>query len=115
MANAGLIIIGDEILSGKTADANTPFLIAELRELGVRLGEVAIIADDTAVIAATVRRFANQYTHVFTSGGVGPTHDDLTIAGVAQAFEVPVERHDELEEILLAYYKGRGVRVVERN
>jgi len=115
MANAGLIIIGDEILSGKTADSNTPFLIAELRELGVRLAEVAIIADDTAGIAATVRRFAEKYTHVFTSGGVGPTHDDLTIAGVAAAFDVPVERHVELEAQLRAYYDLRGQAVVERN
>lgn len=115
MANAGLIIIGDEILSGKTADTNTPFLIGELRELGVKLCEIAVIADDIAGIAETVRRFAGRYTHVFTSGGVGPTHDDLTIAGVAQGFDVPVERHAELVRILLAYYSGRRTPLVERN
>lgn len=115
MANAGLIIIGDEILSGKTTDSNTPFLIAELRELGLRLVEVAIIADDTATITETVRRFAGRYTHVFTSGGVGPTHDDMTIAGIAQAFSVPVRRHHELEELLRAYYKGRDSLALERN
>ena len=70
---------------------------------------------DPAEIAATVRRFASQYTHVFTSGGVGPTHDDLTIAGVAQAFDVDVERNAELEQMLRNYYSERGIAVVERN
>jgi molybdenum cofactor synthesis domain-containing protein len=115
MANAGLIIIGDEILSGKTLDTNTPFLVGELRELGVRLAEIAIIPDDITVISETVRRFASRYDHVFTSGGVGPTHDDLTMAGVARAFYVALERHVELGRILSAYYAGRRTPVVERN
>ncbi len=114
MVQAGLIIIGDEILSGKTADTNTPFLISELRELGVRLAEIAVIADDIGGIAETVRRFSSRYAHVFTSGGVGPTHDDLTIAGVACAFDVPVQRHPELERLLLTYYSGRP-KVLDRN
>jgi molybdenum cofactor synthesis domain-containing protein len=115
MVNAGLIIIGDEILSGKTADENAPFLIAELRKLGLPLVEIAVISDDLATIAETVRRFAGRYTHVFTSGGVGPTHDDLTIAGVARAFDVAVERHAELEALLVAYYRERGLPLVDRN
>jgi molybdenum cofactor synthesis domain-containing protein len=115
MVTAGLIIIGDEILSGKTADANTPFVIGELRELGVRLSEIAVIADDVGHIAETVRRFSERYTHVFTSGGVGPTHDDLTMAGVAAAFSVQIERHSELDAQLRAYYSDRGAPIVERN
>lgn len=115
MVSAGLIVIGDEILSGKTADTNTPFLIAELRELGVSLVEIAVIADDVAGIGETVRRFAERYTHVFTSGGVGPTHDDLTIAGVARAFDVPMQRNKELESWLLDYYNSRLPTAVERN
>lgn len=115
MANAGLIVIGDEILSGKTTDTNTPFLIGELRELGVRLGEIAVIADDIAGIAETVRRFSVRFDHVFTSGGVGPTHDDLTMAGVAAAFGVPVERHPELSQILQAHYASKQTAVLERN
>lgn len=115
MVTAGLIIIGDEILSGKTADSNTPYLIGELRELGVRLAEIAVIADDVNGIAETVRRFSGRFDHVFTSGGVGPTHDDLTMAGVAAAFAEPVERHPELEAQLRAYYSERGAPIVERN
>lgn len=106
MATAGLIVIGDEILSGKVVDTNTPFLIGELRELGTRLGEIAVIADQRAGIAETVARFAARYDAVFTSGGVGPTHDDVTIAGVAQAFGVGVARHPELAALLTNYYRS---------
>lgn len=115
MANAGLIVIGDEILSGKTTDTNTPFLIGELRELGVRLSEIAVIADDINGIAETVRRFSERFEHVFTSGGVGPTHDDLTMAGVAAAFGVAVERHPELSSILESHYASKQTAVRERN
>lgn len=106
MATAGLIVIGDEILSGKVVDTNTPFLISELRALGTRLCEIAVIADHRAGIAETVARFAARYDAVFTSGGVGPTHDDVTIAGVAQAFGVTVQRHPELAALLTAYYRS---------
>ena len=106
MATAGLIVIGDEILSGKVVDTNTPFLIGELRSLGMRLGEIAVIADQTAGIAETVARFAARYDAVFTSGGVGPTHDDVTVAGVAQAFGVAIHRHPELAALLTAYYQS---------
>ena len=106
MATAGLIVIGDEILSGKVVDTNTPFLIGELRELGTRLCEIAVIADQRAGIAETVARFATRYDAVFTSGGVGPTHDDVTIAGVAQAFGVGVARHPELAALLTNYYRS---------
>lgn len=108
MATAGLIVIGDEILSGKVVDTNTPFLISELRDLGTRLCEIAVIADQRAGIAETVARFAARYDAVFTSGGVGPTHDDVTIAGVAQAFGVGVHRHPELAGLLTAYYRSLG-------
>lgn len=104
---AGLLVIGDEILSGKVTDANAPFLIGELRALGVRLCEIAVIADDVREIAQTVSRLAARYDHVFTSGGIGPTHDDLTIAGVALAFDVPVVRHSGLESLLRGYYTAR--------
>jgi molybdenum cofactor synthesis domain-containing protein len=93
---AGIVIIGDEILSGKFADENAAFLIGELRALGLDLRRISVIADDLDDIGATVRRFAERYDHVFTSGGVGPTHDDLTIAGIAAGFGVAVERHPEL-------------------
>lgn len=115
MATAGLIVIGDEILSGKVVDTNTPFLIGELRALGVSLAEVAVIGDQLDLIGETVARFSSRYDHVFTSGGVGPTHDDLTIAGVARGFGKPVVRHPELDALLRAYYEYLGKPIIERN
>lgn len=115
MATAALVVIGDEILSGKTADTNTPFLISELRSLGVALREIAVVADEVTAIAEAVRRVAARFDYVFTSGGVGPTHDDVTMAGVAAAFAVPVVRHRRLAELLTAYYAEKQLPVVERN
>ena len=110
MATAALVVIGDEILSGKTADTNTPFLIAELRSLGVALREIVVVADDVTAIAEAVRRVAARSDYVFTSGGVGPTHDDVTMAGVAAAFAVPVVRHPRLAELLQTYYAEKKLR-----
>lgn len=115
MSTAALVVIGDEILSGKVTDTNTPFLIGELRDLGVRLCEIAVVADETAAIAEAVRRVSGRFNYVFTSGGVGPTHDDVTMAGIAAAFDLAVIRHPRLEEMLRGYYAGKGLAVVERN
>jgi molybdenum cofactor synthesis domain-containing protein len=115
MSTAGLVVIGDEILSGKTTDTNTPFLIRELRGLGVSLREIAVVPDEMEGIAATVRRFAQAYDHVFTSGGVGPTHDDLTVAAVAQAFGAGLVRSELLERMMRDYHAQRGLPLVERN
>jgi molybdenum cofactor synthesis domain-containing protein len=112
MSTAGIVLIGDEILSGKVRDENAHFLIGELRVLGVQLGRVTIIPDVLDDIARTVAEFARKFDHVFTSGGVGPTHDDLTMEGVARAFDTRVIRHPELEAMLRAYY---GERLQERN
>ena len=87
MASAGLLIIGNEILSGKIVDTNSPFLAAQLRELGVDLERILVIPDEVKIIAEEVRRFSAAYDHVFTSGGIGPTHDDVTMESVAQAFD----------------------------
>jgi molybdenum cofactor synthesis domain-containing protein len=112
MSTAGIILIGDEILSGKVRDENAHFLIGELRALGVGLRKVTTIPDVLDEIAATVKEFAARFDHVFTSGGVGPTHDDLTMEGVALAFGSTVKRHPELEGLLRAYW---GERLQERN
>jgi molybdenum cofactor synthesis domain-containing protein len=111
-ANAGIVLIGDEILSGKVQDENARFLIEELRGLGVGLRRVIVIPDVLDEIAETVRDFAERFDHVFTSGGVGPTHDDLTMEGVARAFGQKVVRHPELEALLRGYY---GDKLEERN
>lgn len=112
MSTAGIILIGDEILSGKVRDENAHFLIGELRALGVSLRKVTTIPDVLEEIEATVREFAARFDHVFTSGGVGPTHDDLTMEGVARAFGSTVIRHPDLEALLRGYY---GARLQERN
>jgi molybdenum cofactor synthesis domain-containing protein len=109
---AGIVVIGDEILSGKFTEENAAFLIQELRALGVDLRRVTVIPDVLAEIAATVVELAHRFDHVFTSGGVGPTHDDLTMAGIAQGFGTQVVRHPELEMRVRAYY---GEKLVEAN
>jgi molybdenum cofactor synthesis domain-containing protein len=109
---AAIVIIGNEILSGKTDDTNSRFLIAELRELGVRLMRLLVVLDDTEEIGAAVTTCAARYDYVFTSGGVGPTHDDLTMAAIARAFGRSLVRHGGLEQRLRALY---GAAVAERN
>jgi molybdenum cofactor synthesis domain-containing protein len=106
--SAGVVVIGNEILSGKVTDTNSPFLARELRQLGVTLRRITTIPDEVDVIAATVREFAATYEVVFTSGGVGPTHDDVTMEGVAAAFGRRVVRHPELDA-RLRQYLGQNV------
>src|SRR5436190_19287983 len=110
---AGIILVGNEILSGKIVDANAAYLCRELRELGVDVRRMAVIPDEVDVIAGTVRDFSRTFDIVFTSGGVGPTHDDVTIEGVARAMDVPVVRHPVLVELLERYYRGRGIDLTE--
>ncbi len=102
---AGIILVGNEILSGKIVDANASYLCRELRALGVEVRRISVIPDEVELIAAEVARFATDYDVVFTSGGVGPTHDDVTIEGVARAAGVPVVRHPMLVALLEAYYR----------
>jgi FAD synthetase len=105
--SAGLVVIGNEILSGKVTDTNTPFLARELRSLGVSLERVVVIPDDLEQIASEVAAFAQRYDVVFTSGGVGPTHDDITMDGVAAAFGRPLVEHAELRRAIEHYVGPR--------
>lgn len=109
---AAIGLIGDELLSGKIVDENAQLLIRDLRELGVALRRIVTLSDVVEEIAEVVRDLSRRYTHVFTSGGVGPTHDDLTMEGIARAFGTKVVRHPLLEEMLRAYY---GAGIAERN
>jgi len=102
---AGIIVIGNEILSGKVTDSNAPFLSRELRALGVELRRIVTIPDDLDDIAAAVREFGPRFDIVFTSGGVGPTHDDVTIEGIARGLGRPVIRHPVVEARLREFYK----------
>jgi molybdenum cofactor synthesis domain-containing protein len=97
MPTAGVLVIGNEILSGKVADANSPYLCRELRELGVDLQRILTIPDEIEVIAREVRGMSAAYDFVFTSGGIGPTHDDLTMDGIAAAFDRPLEKSESIE------------------
>jgi molybdenum cofactor synthesis domain-containing protein len=109
---AGILIIGSEVLSGKVKDQNSPYLVRELRALGVEVRRITVIPDDVAVIAQDVRAFSEQFDLVFTTGGVGPTHDDVTIAAVAQAFGRGVVRHPVLEDVLRRHY-GEGITAAQ--
>ena len=104
---AGIILIGNEILSGKVVDANASYLCRELRALGVDVRKISVIPDEVDLIAAEVSEQSRDFDVVFTSGGVGPTHDDVTIEGVARALGVAVVRDPRLVRLLEAFYKGR--------
>jgi molybdenum cofactor synthesis domain-containing protein len=88
---AALLVIGDEILSGRTKDRNIGFIADHCTEIGIRLKEVRIISDDEAAIVAAVNALRPAYTYVFTTGGIGPTHDDITADSIARAFGVPID------------------------
>jgi len=94
---AGIVIIGNEVLSGKTRDTNSHFFCTELRQLGVEVQKISTIQDDIETIGKEVATFSDRFDYVFTSGGVGPTHDDVTIEGVAHGLGVRVVRHPDIE------------------
>jgi molybdenum cofactor synthesis domain-containing protein len=105
--SAGLVVIGDEILSGRTQDANIAYLAKWLNEEGVVLCEVRIVADDTGAIVEAVNALRGNCDYCFTTGGIGPTHDDITVDAVAAAFGVSVTLSEEVLQMLTAYY-GAG-------
>ena len=98
---AAVIIIGNEILSGKVRDENSHFLAAELRQLGVKLSLVLVIPDDVEEISSTVASCAKKYDFVFTSGGIGPTHDDVTMQGIAGAFGRKLVVDEKLKDLIV--------------
>lgn len=104
---AGIIVIGNEILSGKVVDTNSPYVCQELRLLGVDVRRIVVIPDDIATIAQEVALFAPLFDYIFTSGGVGPTHDDVTIEAIAQGLNRQVVLHPELVALLDASWANR--------
>jgi molybdenum cofactor synthesis domain-containing protein len=106
---ACLIIIGNEILSGRTQDKNLAHLALHLNEVGIQLREVRVIPDVEATIVETLNACRPQFDYIFTTGGIGPTHDDITSASVAKAFGVPLHRHPEAEHALRAHYKPEQI------
>ncbi|QDP20342.1 competence/damage-inducible protein A [Sphingomonas xanthus] len=105
---AGLVVIGDEILSGRTQDRNIAQIARWLNVQGIRLMDVRVVPDETSRIAEAVNQVRTTYDYGFTTGGIGPTHDDITVDAVAEALGVPVVIHPEARAILERYYATRG-------
>ena len=103
-ANAAIIVIGNEILSGRTQDVNVSFLSKWLNELGVKVSEVRIIEDKEDSIVTNIRELKNKFKYIFTTGGIGPTHDDITSKSIAKAFNIKYDLHKEAYDILEKYY-----------
>ncbi len=110
MANptAAMLVIGDEILSGRTRDANMYFLAGELTKHGIDLTEVRVVSDNAPAIVAAVKQLSNDNEHVFTSGGIGPTHDDITADCIAEAFGKHIDVRADAAALLQAHYDNSG-------
>ena len=102
--NAGIVVIGDEVLSGRTQDTNSGFIANKLTLTGIELKEIRVISDNAKIIIKTVKEFAKDYNFVFTTGGIGPTHDDITSKSIAKAFKKKYCFHKEAYKILETYY-----------
>jgi molybdenum cofactor synthesis domain-containing protein len=110
---ASILIIGNEILSGRTQDKNLHWLAGQLTARGIKVKRVEIVPDVEADIIEAVNRLRGGYAMVFTSGGIGPTHDDITSASMAKAFGVALERHPEAVRVLKEYYTSKGEALTE--
>ena len=108
---AAMLVIGDEILSGRTRDSNTNFLARALTDHGIRLMEARVVADEHDRIKAAVQALSSAYTHVFTSGGIGPTHDDITADAVADAMGATIDIRADARALLQAHYDARGMEL----
>jgi molybdenum cofactor synthesis domain-containing protein len=106
---AAMLVIGDEILSGRTRDGNTFYLAGELTRHGITLREVRVVADDHAAIVAAVNALRAAHDHVFTSGGIGPTHDDITADAIAAAFGAAIGIRADARALLQAHYRRAGL------
>ena len=106
---AAILIIGDEILSGRTREGNAFFLAGELTRVGIELREIRVVPDDHAVIVSAIQSLSRAHDHLFTSGGIGPTHDDITADAVGAAFGTTVDIRADAHALLAAHYAGRGL------
>ncbi|MCK0121320.1 molybdopterin-binding protein [Loktanella sp. F6476L] len=105
---AAMLVIGDEILSGRTRDANMHYLAGQLTEAGIDLKEVRVVSDDAPAIVAALKALSAAYDTVFTSGGIGPTHDDITADCIAAAFDDHIDVRDDARALLQAHYDRSG-------
>ena len=104
LITAGILIIGDEILSGRTQDTNANFIARNLTSSGIKLEEIRVIQDEKKIIIESVKLFSRSFNYVFTTGGIGPTHDDITSESLAEAFNKKYETNSEAYKILEKYY-----------
>jgi len=111
--SAAMLVIGDEILSGRTRDSNMHHLAQELTRHGVDLKEVRMVSDEKDAIVSAVKALSATYDEVFTSGGIGPTHDDITADSVAEAFDLHIDVRDDARELLTRHWERRGVELTE--
>ena len=105
---AAMLVIGDEILSGRTRDANMHYLAGQLTERGIDLKEVRVVGDEAAEITGAAKVLSERYDHVFTSGGIGPTHDDITADCIAAAFDAPIDVRADARALLADFYEKSG-------
>ena len=108
---AAMLVIGDEILSGRTRDANMHYLAGQLTEAGIDLKEVRVVSDDQPAIVAAVQALSAAYDTVFTSGGIGPTHDDITADCIAAAFDAHIDVREDARALLEAHYAKSGLEL----
>ena len=111
VVTAALLVIGDEILSGRTKDKNIGAVAEHLTGIGIRLSEVRVVADDEAEIIAAVNALRARYAYLFTTGGIGPTHDDITADSIAKAFGVPIDVDPRARALMQAACDARGVEL----
>jgi molybdenum cofactor synthesis domain-containing protein len=108
VVTAAALIIGDEILSGRTKDKNSGTIAEHLTNIGIQLKEVRVVPDDEAEICAAVQALRTRYDYLFTTGGIGPTHDDITADSIAKALDVPIDVDARAEKLLAEHYARRG-------
>ncbi len=106
---AAMLVIGDEILSGRTRDSNLHYIACELTKHGITLAEARVVADDHAEIVAAVNALRTKYDHLFTSGGIGPTHDDITADAIAAAFQTPISHRADAMALMSAHYERQSL------
>lgn len=111
--SAGILVIGDEILSGRTKDVNVGVIATRLTELGIDLKEVRIVADDEGAIIEAVNALRARFSYVFTTGGIGPTHDDITADAIAKAFGATIDVDPRAVALMEAYYTDRNLPLTE--
>ena len=113
MANAGIIIIGNEVLSGRTLDKNSNYICDRCSKIGIKVKQIRIIEDDIKVIIKNVLNFSKKFTYVFVTGGIGPTHDDKTAEAVASAFKRKMQINKKAKSLLIEHYKKSNLELNE--